>query len=100
MYVDVAGMMNAWPRDTSAMANDAINNARNTFKDVIITAENFDGKSIHGLFDLRTMNDKENSLATLVKYISSTASSFKIERKNNEEMMPMPPSADSSSGTK
>ncbi|MGN6618643.1 MAG: DUF4836 family protein [Ilyomonas sp.] len=97
MYVDIAGMMNSWPRDTSAIANDAINNARNTFKDVIITAENFDGKSIHGLFNLRTMNNKENSLATLVKYISSTASSLKTERKS-EDMMPMPPSADSSSG--
>jgi hypothetical protein len=56
-----------------------------SFKDGFFTADNFDGKKGKGYMELRTGNDKENSLATIVKFIKLVSDHEKARRSSVEE---------------
>lgn len=77
LYVNIISILNALPKDTIQSETAVqIENARHTFKNILITGENFDGKKISGSVELRMMNDKENSFVSIVKYFSSMATSL------------------------
>ncbi len=65
----LAAMLIAIPTDTANA--EAIDAARQTFKDVIATTGNFSNGAIKGHAELRTVNEKENSLSTLTRYFGS-----------------------------
>lgn len=74
-YVDIAAILNAIPSDSSQTNMTA--SAKQTFKDVIATSDNYSNGSISGHAELHTVNEKENSLATLAKYFGSLAEAMK-----------------------
>ncbi|MDQ2752639.1 MAG: DUF4836 family protein [Bacteroidota bacterium] len=74
-YVDVASILNTIPKDSSS--DEMINSAKQTFKDVIATTDNYSNSSVKSHLELRTVNQKENSLATLTRYFGSLSATMK-----------------------
>jgi hypothetical protein len=83
-YVDINKILKAMPAD-SAYA-PVMTLAIASFKDALITGDNFDGKKGKGYMELRTGNDKENSLATLVKFIKAVADHAKLRHPAIDDM--------------
>lgn len=78
-YFDINKILQAIPADSAYLQTSE--SAKATFKNVIVTSDNFNGKYVGSNFELRTMNDKENSLVTLVKFISQAAKQAAEEEK-------------------
>ena len=74
-YVDITSILNAMPVDSSAATE--INAAKQTFKDIIATTDNYSDGVLKGHIEMHTVNDKENSLATLTRYFGSLAETMK-----------------------
>lgn len=77
---------------TSAIAsvNDeagkkALTLANATFKNVVATSDNFDGKSVNSYFEVNMINTKQNSLVSTVNFINDMFNVFKEERKKKQE---------------
>lgn len=91
-YLDLLTLLGGFPKDTAANYDRSINTARQTFKDVIATAENFDGKSIKSTFELRLQNEKQNSVVTLTSLITNIAIDMRVaarkERETEEKLFP------------
>jgi len=60
--------------------------AKETFKDIIGTSDNFDGKSIKGTFEIRMQNEKQNSLVTLTSLITDIAVDMRVAARRQKEM--------------
>lgn len=73
-YADIASILNAIPPDTTDQT--MMNSARQTFKDAILSSENISGNTIKGHMEVRFVNEKENSLATLTRYFGTLASAM------------------------
>lgn len=79
IYFDITKILAGVPTDSSYAAIKA--EAQATFKDVIATGDRkFDGKKVNGYFELRTGNDKENSLASIIKFIQTVAAVTESQR--------------------
>ncbi len=74
-YVDIASILNALPKDSTT--DEEMDEAKQTFKNVIATTDNYSNGAIKGHAELHTMNDKENSLATLTRYFGSLSQTMK-----------------------
>lgn len=70
MYVNIESLL--------AAANSK--DFKNPFKDAIITGDNFDGSKLHSEAIIRLKDEKQNSLATLLKMIPEFAD---VARKKN-----------------
>ncbi|MFL9482945.1 DUF4836 family protein [Chitinophagaceae bacterium LWZ2-11] len=81
MYVDISKLLtnSVTTIDTSRTA--VANLAKATFKDALFTTDNLSGNNLTGHGELRTVNTKENSLVSIVKFMSFAAAKEK-ERKN------------------
>ncbi len=79
-YVDMASVLNAIPPDSSSTT--AIDAAKQTFKDAMATYDNYSNGIINGHVELNTVNEKENSLATLTRYFGSLAETMKKMRNS------------------
>jgi hypothetical protein len=82
-YFDIANTINGFIKDsTGAFGYDhSLRTAKQTFKDVIGTSDNFDGTSIKGIFELRMQNEKQNSLVTLTSLIADIAVDMRTQAK-------------------
>ncbi len=101
LYFDINKVLQSIPQDSTSM--ESLNAAKATFKNVIATSDNYNGKYVGSDFELRTMNDKENSLVSLVKFISASSKEIKKHERRFEQEgmmdmnsmdstdMPMPP---------
>lgn len=69
MYFDMNKLFQIMPGGPADEA--AIDTAKATFRDFVVTGDNFDGKLSKGAMELRFVNDKENSLVTLLRFIIS-----------------------------
>ncbi len=86
-YFDIANTLNGFTKDsTGSFGYDhSIRTAKQTFKDVIGTSDNFDGTSIKGVFELRMQNEKQNSLVTLTSLIADIAVDMRLQAKKEKE---------------
>lgn len=74
-YLNINKILEAF---SSAEPNSqTLTNAKQVFKDMYATVGNFDGKQTNSVFALRTMNDNENSLTTLIKFIIKESKEIK-----------------------
>lgn len=81
-YCDITKVLNAFsPSDSASQETHRL--AVQSFKSVIATGDNFDGKNMKGNFELVTGNDKENSLATIIKFSAATA---RIEKQRQAQI--------------
>ncbi|MEO6639259.1 MAG: DUF4836 family protein [Ginsengibacter sp.] len=88
MYFDIANTLNGFTKDDSPENHfhHSITSAKETFKDVIATSDNFDGKSIKGSIEVRMQNEKQNSLVTLTSLITNIAVDMRVQAKREKEM--------------
>ncbi|MBV9962479.1 MAG: DUF4836 family protein [Parafilimonas sp.] len=70
LFVDINSIFNK-TAVTGNAGNEMLNTARTTFKDFVATTNKSDGKIIKGNFELNLINQNENSLASLVKFIAA-----------------------------
>ncbi len=84
-YFDIANTLNGFSRDSSGSFNHSINTAKATFKDVIATSDNFDGKSIKASIEIRMQNEKQNSLVTLTSLLTDIAVDMRVMAKKEKE---------------
>ena len=88
VYVDINKIIQTVsvnPTDESANA------AKSTFKNAIGTSDKFNGKYVESDFELNTVNQNENSLASLIKFFASVSGKIAEEGKKLKkgEMMNM-----------
>lgn len=84
-YFDIANTINGFGNNPSGNYNHSLATAKNTFKDVIGTSANFDGKSIKASFDVRMQNEKQNSLVTLTSLLTDIAVDMRVTAKKERE---------------
>ncbi len=74
MYIDFARLFrnnNSKDSSTNIRLRDTYFAMRsNTFKNLIITGDNGDGKTMHGNIELNFVNENENSLASFAKFLA------------------------------
>lgn len=86
-YFDIAntigGFMNG---NTASDYHKSMKTAKETFKDIIGTSDNFDGKSVKAVFEIRMQNEKQNSLVTLTGLLTDVAVDMRVAAKKQREM--------------
>ncbi len=85
-YVDIAATLNGFIKDPSANYDHSLRTAKATFKDLIATSDNFDGKKLNAGFELRMQNEKQNSLVTLTSLLTDIAVDMRVQAKREKEM--------------
>ncbi len=96
-YIDLNKIMQSLPADTAY--NETKEMAKASFKDVLATSDNFDGKMIKAHAELRLMNDKENSLTVILKFLKSAkmqrhrfvVKDIHLDNINDSKVEPPPP---------
>ena len=87
-YFDLNAILKVIPNDSASQ--HSLDAAKASFKDLVFTSDNFDGKSIKGQFELRTIHAKENSLVTLLKFLTTISKdvkqSIKVRDTSIDEM--------------
>jgi hypothetical protein len=83
-YVNIESILNGMSPTGNTPGNDVLRKAKETFKDIKVYTDNFNGKLVEGYGELRFKNEKENSLTSLLGFIE-TASKYV---KTNSRMMP------------
>ena len=80
-YFNIASVLNSLSsqKQGDSTFSTMLNNAKATFKDVQAHSENFKGDAIAGHFELRFVNEKENSL---VSFLSFLAQASEMAKKN------------------
>ncbi|MEO7532110.1 MAG: DUF4836 family protein, partial [Sediminibacterium sp.] len=86
-YFDIANTLNGFIKDSTGAFgyNKSIHTAKQTFKDIIGTSDNFDGGSIKASFEVRLQNEKQNSLVTLTSLITDIAVDMRLQAKKEKE---------------
>ena len=78
-YADINKILQSVPSEASSRA--AMESAKATFKEMTASSENFNGKYVAASFELATVNAKENSLVSLVKFFASVANDISEQQK-------------------
>ncbi|MBL0883635.1 MAG: hypothetical protein IBJ16_09885, partial [Chitinophagaceae bacterium] len=84
-YFDIANTIGGF-YSNGGDYNQSMKTAKETFKDIIGTSDNFDGKSIKGTFEIRMQNEKQNSLVTLTSLITDIAVDMRVAARRQKEM--------------
>lgn len=86
-YFDIANTLGGFMNGNSTSDyNKSMKTAKETFKDIIGTTDNFDGKSIKGVFEIRMQNEKQNSLVTLTSLLTDIAVDMRVAAKKQKEI--------------
>jgi len=64
----------------------ALTAANNTFKNVIVTSDNFEDKSVKSYFEVNMVNAKQNSLVSTANFINDLIAIFKEEEAKRKAM--------------
>lgn len=84
-YIDVANTLNGFTKEANGTFQHSLNTAKNTFRDVLATSDNFNGKSIQAELEIRMQNEKQNSLVTLTSLITDIAVDMRVQAKKERE---------------
>jgi hypothetical protein len=86
-YFDIANTIGGFMNGSAASDyNKSMRTAKETFKDIIGTSDNFDGKSVKGVFEVRMQNEKQNSLVTLTSLLTDIAVDMRVAAKKQKEL--------------
>lgn len=87
LYFDIANTLTGFMgNNTSGDYNKSMQTAKETFKDVIGTSDNFNGKSVESVLEIRMQNEKQNSLVTLTSLLTDIAVDMRVAAKKQKEM--------------
>ena len=86
-YFDIANTIAGFMDENSASdyAN-SMRKAKETFKDFIATSDNFDGKAVKAVAEIRMQNEKQNSLVTLTSLLTDIAVDMRVAARREKEM--------------
>lgn len=70
-YIDINKIATTFAKDSEA--GEASKAAQATFNNLVATSSNYNGKYVEGNMDLKMVNDKENSLVSLVKFFAAVS---------------------------
>ena len=91
-YFDIANTIKGFLNNQSGDYKNSLVTAKETFKDMIISTENFDGSTLKGKFEIRLNNEKQNSLVTLTSLFTDIAVDMRMASKKEtdqeEKMFP------------
>ncbi|MBN8837497.1 MAG: DUF4836 family protein [Sphingobacteriia bacterium] len=77
-YIDMQQIFNSFDDNSkSDGTKQLMAQLKATFKDIIFTSANFNGSAIEGEYEIRLKDEKQNSLATLLKLIPNISSPLK-----------------------
>lgn len=86
-YFDIANTIGGFMSSSSTSDyNRSMKTAKETFKDIIGSSDNFDGKSVKGVFEIRMQNEKQNSLVTLTSLLTDIAVDMRVASKRQKEL--------------
>jgi len=86
-YFDIANTIGGFMSSSSTSDyNRSMKTAKETFKDIIGSSDNFDGKSVKGVFEIRMQNEKQNSLVTLTSLLTDIAVDMRVASKKQKEL--------------
>jgi hypothetical protein len=74
-YVNIQSILNGISTAGNAAANNILPKAKETFKDLEVYTDNFNGKFAEGHAELHFKNDKENSLTSLLGFVETASQS-------------------------
>lgn len=83
-YVNIESILNGMSPTGNTPGNDVLRKAKETFKDIKVYTDNFNGKFVEGYGELRFKNEKENSLTSLLGFIETASKNV----KTNSRIMP------------
>ncbi len=88
-YFDIGNTLASFMNAANANGDydRSLKTAAETFKDVLATSDNFDGKSLDAVFEVRMQNEKQNSLVTLTSLITDIAVDMRVASKRNSQLM-------------
>lgn len=84
-YVDIAGTLNGLSKESAGDFNKSLNTAKTTFKDIIATTDNFDGKNSKAALEIRLRNERQNSLVTLTGLLADIAVDMRVQARREKE---------------
>lgn len=84
-YVDIAGTLNGLSKESTGDFNKSLNTAKTTFKDIIATTDNFDGKNSKAALEIRLRNEQQNSLVTLTGLLADIAVDMRVQARREKE---------------
>ena len=86
-YFDFNKIIGGFAKDSSAPG--IVKTASETFKNAFASSDNFNGKFVASNAELKMINDKENSLVSLVKFFAAVAhEGVKMQQRYNIDEMP------------
>ncbi len=87
-YFDIANTLNSFATDTDATGgyHHSIHTAKKTFKDIIVTADQFNGSTIKAVGEIRMQDQKQNSLVTLTSFLTDVAVDMHEKARKEKEM--------------
>jgi len=95
-YIDLDRLIGGFLPAETSVGKPTLNALQATFKDLIASADNFDGKTLSHKIVIRLKDEKQNSLVTLMKLIPTVAEQIKKSRAsaagdpNNESILSLP----------
>ncbi len=85
-YFDIANTLNGFTKNANNSFQKSLITAKETFKDILASSDNFDGTSIKASFEIRMQNEKQNSLVTLTSLLTDIAVDMRVQAKMEKEM--------------
>ncbi len=85
-YFDIANTLSTFIKDSTGRYNRSLVSTKETFKDVIGSADPFDGKSVKAAFEVRMQDQKQNSLVTLTRLFTDIAVDMRLQAKKEAEV--------------
>ena len=91
-YFDIANTIKGFLNNQNGDYKNSLVTAKEIFKDMIISSDNFDGSTLKGKFEIRLNNEKQNSLVTLTSLFTDIAVDMRMASKKEaaleERMFP------------
>jgi len=84
-YFDIANTIKGFLNNQNGDYKNSLVTAKETFKDMIISSDNFDGNSLKGKFEIRLNNEKQNSIVTLTSLFTDIAVDMRMASKKEAE---------------
>lgn len=85
-YLDIASTINGFSKDDTESFHQSLLKAKETFKDILVTSDNFDGKNIKSQLEIRMQNEKQNSLVTITSLLTDIAVDMRVQARKEKDM--------------
>ncbi len=81
-YFNITSALNnlSTSKQDDSTFNSMVNNAKTTFKEVVAHSDNFKGDAIASHFELRFVNEKENSLVSFLSFLAQASEGVKKDK--------------------